>query len=449
LPLLLAAIAAGGWYFDVRTAKESPELQVYVRGGERMAAGEEIYRRESEAKPFTYPPFAAVPFVPFAWLPERWQPTGWFAVNLLVLLPILFWLHRWAVQPRSGSGPPRRFWFWLLVALLAGRHVMAVFKNQSNDLLLFGAAMLGVAAWVGGSLIGRILAGGAFGMAGAFKATPMLFLEMTVLRRAWLASFTLLVAAVALSWLPDLFFPRVDGQSWVFAWYDINLRAVSIGSTATAEGAWGPHSILNQGLSGTLTRLFSPAGGTGPFVRHDLLLVELPASLLGVLVTASRLLVVGVIAWGVLRAARAARAGAETGRYVAFAECGLVLCGMVLLSPQSSKAHFCILLVPAAFCVDWLLRGRRDLVLWCLVLGSVALASATAKDILGREFGNRVLGWGAVTWATVLLMLANLRALRGVLRATQERAHEDSAASGQELAAGCEEPEWTGEEQPV
>ena len=58
---------------------------------------------------------------------------------------------------------------------------------------------------------------------------------------------------------------------------------------------------------------------------------------------------------------------------------------------------------------------------------------------------------GRPTWVEVDLtaIRANLRALRGVLRATQEQAHEDSGASGQELAAGCEEPEWTGEEQPV
>src|SRR5690606_14277072 len=80
LPVLLAALVAGGWYFGFRAKESDRELPVYVTGAERMLAGEEIYRRCTDAKPFTYPPFAAVPFVPVTALPAAWQPPVWFGV---------------------------------------------------------------------------------------------------------------------------------------------------------------------------------------------------------------------------------------------------------------------------------------------------------------------------------------------------------------------------------
>ena len=39
LPLLLAVMVLGGWYFGFRAKKGERELPVYVTGGARMAAG--------------------------------------------------------------------------------------------------------------------------------------------------------------------------------------------------------------------------------------------------------------------------------------------------------------------------------------------------------------------------------------------------------------------------
>ena len=41
-------------------------------------------------------------------------------------------------------------------------------------------------------------------------------------------------------------------------------------------------------------------------------------------------------------------------------EAGLIACGMVLLSPMSSKSHFCVLLLPIAFCCYAYLHHRRS-----------------------------------------------------------------------------------------
>src|SRR5262245_12253228 len=172
----------GAWYFSYRAQREDRELPVYVTGGERMAAGEKIYRGGEDKKPFTYPPFAAVPFVPFALLPESWQPSAWFCVNFVLVLLIGRWLHRWARREWPGAGPPRLWWFWVITLLLGVHHVLSVFTNQSHDLFIAGAIALVAAAWCRG----RATAGIWAGLGAAVKATPLLFLGLFGLRLRWL-----------------------------------------------------------------------------------------------------------------------------------------------------------------------------------------------------------------------------------------------------------------------
>jgi hypothetical protein len=416
LPLLLAVLVAGGWYFGVRSKAGDRELPVYVEGGQRMAAGEEIYRRGTDSKPFTYPPFAAVPFVPYGMLPAGWQAPLWFALNFMLLLPILVWLHRSAGLGWTGAGPPRRGWLWLCVALLAGRHVFSVFENQSNDMLVFAPAALAIACagraerWAGAA------SGAAAGLATAIKATPLLFAEWFVFGRRFGALAAVVATAALLSLAPDWCWPRSDGRSWAMVWFDVNLRGLAVGGTAAAAGAWDPHSILNQSLSGSLTRLLSQPATTGKFVVPEVVLLDLPAGVLRAVIVLGQLAVVAAIAWGALRARTAVRAAgggaAAELRRAALGAGSLVLCGMLLLSPQSSKSHFCVLLVPAVFCLDRLLRTRRDGALIGLVVAAAVLGAGRAKGLIGTRAGNLVLGAGAVTWSTMCMLAASLRALR-------------------------------------
>lgn len=419
LPLLLAVMVLGGWYFGFRAKKNDRELPVYVTGGARMAAGEEIYRRvdrgpdlPADAKAFTYPPFAAVPFVPMAWLPEAWRAPVWFEVNFVILVGLGCWLHRWSRRPWPGAGPPRSRWFWLLLLLLGVHHVLSVLSTQSHDLLIAALVGLGAAAWCRN----RSSAGFWLGIGAAIKATPLLFLLLFGVRRRWLAVCLLLVVAGGLSLVPDWLFPRRDGMWWLKAWYELTLGQFSPGGTAEAEGLWSSYSYLNQNLAGTLNRLLTRTPNPeANFVDVTVSLANLSAWTSLQIARGAQLLVLGLIAWAIHRSRRAvqnAGAGAaELHRSLALGEVAAIACGMLLLSPQSSKAHFCVWIFPAAYLADRLLRGRRDWLLWVLVGGALLLSCGGGKDLVGTTLGNKLLAYGIVTWCTVLLLLATCRSL--------------------------------------
>jgi hypothetical protein len=149
------------------------------------------------------------------------------------------------------------------------------------------------------------------------------------------------------------------------------------------------------------------------------LLVALPAGVFKVVNYASQLAVLGLIALGVRAAAKTVRAAADRAlaqRGVGLGEVAAIACGMVLLSPQSSKSHFCVWLFPVAFVAERLLRGPRDRLAAGLLVGA-CLTGLLAKDVLGTRLGNQALALGNVTWATVLLLLATVRCLWTAARA--------------------------------
>ena len=313
LPLLLAVMVGGSFYSDRQAAKGDRELNVYVTGGQRMAAGEQIY-----AKPFTYPPFAAVPFVPFAKLPVSWHPSAWFVVNFLILVAMIRWLHRYASGEETGRSPPKLWLFWVLTAVFGGRHVVSVFTNQSHDLTIAGLVMLTAVSWCGHKRIFGMWAGIWAGLGAATKATPLIFLGLFGLRLHWLGVLANLLTTVGATLLPDYVFPRADGVAWWRSWYDVNLAGLKLGGTAEAAGAWNSHSVLNQGLSGAMRRLFTAVEvPDGNFVVGDkghVLLFEMSATMTKVATLVMFGFVLGVISMCVLFAKRAGARHAVEGR---------------------------------------------------------------------------------------------------------------------------------------
>lgn len=385
-------------------ARTTTELPVYVEGAARMAQGEPIYRK-TDAKPFTYPPFFAVPFLPWISLEERQHRALWYAVNVGALGGLL-WLA-WRIVRDAATTPRARTVFWLGMLALAGRHLSSVVENQSHDLLIALGVTAGVVAWRGGA---ALVAGALFGLAAACKATPLLFLLPLFFRREIGAVLALVGVACGATLLPDLLWPQAGGKLWVVSWFETFLSGLAAGGTATAEGAWTAGSFLNQSLSGTLHRLTTAVANESGFVR-DVALADLAPEARKMVILGGQLAIVAWLAW--LARRRAPGSGGSVIERVGVG--AATACGMVLLSPMSSKAHFCVLLIPAAFCLRETLV-RRDRLLWCL-LGAWALAGLLSmKGLVGTGLGNRLLAYGSVTWTTVLALAATARGLALVRR---------------------------------
>ncbi len=394
--------------------KDATEMPVYMTGSARMLAGEEVFR-PGDDKPFSYPPFAAVPTIPVAVLPEAMQRTAWYFLNIgiLVLVVRLLWSVLRGVVPEERRSLPagRGLWlFWILVILIAGRHVAAVLQNQSHDFIILLCLTLSASTWGKGR---EWLAGIFAGLGGAFKATPLLFAVPFAVTRRLPLLIGLGVGFLAASLLPDLLFPRTDGRFWLVAWYEIMVSGVGVGEVAERQGVWSAHSWLNQSLSGALYRLTTPTDIVSDFQRNAAL-VTLSPEMRKALTMISQLAVIGLIAFVSFLPTLKRFAIQRSPREQAFRRLGetaLVACGMVLLSPMSSKSHFCVLLLPVAYCLCDFLFRKKDPILGLLLLAAFVVGTLSSRGVVGSDFAGVLLSYGTVTWATALLLLATAHAL--------------------------------------
>ncbi|MCB9880595.1 MAG: DUF2029 domain-containing protein [Planctomycetes bacterium] len=408
---LIALVAIVGIVIGLEGSlrKDTSELPIYTRAAARMLAGEPIYR-PNEDKPFTYPPFFALPFVPLSRLHEQLARAIWFLANVAMLGLVLLLLAR-TVRPtlratrRLGRGPP--LWlFWTTVLVLAGRHVAAVFSNQSHDMVILTALTLLVIA------AGRkreFESGSWAGFGAACKATPLLFLPLFVWERRWRAAVACGVVTAALLLLPDLVTPQKNGISWLQSWYDAFLSQVEPGQTAEATGAWGRWNILNQNLTGTIWRLSRAPHALSP-MHFDVSIWSPSDTMLRIVSYAMQLFVVAIIAFACLpRWTQNVTTRERTLRRLG--EASAIACGMVLLSPMSSKSHFCVLLLPATFCTLDLFYRRFDRALAALLVFALCTGTLATKGIWGTRLGNEILARGSVTWCAFALLLASAHVL--------------------------------------
>ncbi len=400
--LAIAAFAAG---MAGTLKKDTSELPVYVLGAERMLGGEEIYH-PTEFKPFTYPPFFGTVFVPLTWVTgEVAQRIVFYCLNV-GLLVLTLWAIRRAILPQLREKAGAREWLvWLLVALVAARHVAAVFQNQSHDLVIVALVALGATAMtlrreVG---LGGVVGGLTTGLAAACKATPLLFLPLFLGQLRVVSALAMLVAAVGATLLPDLITPRDDGSLWVTAWYDTLVSKQGLGRPADAGDAWHEWNSLNQNLAGTLYRLSTPVADESDLV-FDVSLWNPSREVLRAVTAAGQLLILALLAFAAWPGRSRGLDDKSLG-WRRFGEASMVACAMLLLSPMSSKSHFGLLLLPAAWlAVDWLCV-RRSWGSAVSLLAAFVLGTLTTKGVLGKGLGNEFLARGAVTWATGALWL--------------------------------------------
>jgi len=400
LVLLLALLTVG---LISTLNRQKGDLIVYTRAATRALEGTEAYVVEPSS--FTHPPAQLILFTPVALFPRTGERVAWYLINVALLAGVAWFLRSIVRAEVAARGTKlRTVWFIVIVLAVCARYLTAPLENQSNDLpILFLMTWCAYARGVGRDVLG----GGAAGAATALKATPLLYLPILVWHRRVGGVMSFVVIAASLSLAPDFLFPREDGMRWVQAWYDTFVGKNEIGAPAEAEGGWMAWNVLNQSLGGTLYRLSRPE----TFSREALRDFSLWSPTDGVLRATTLAAQAGVLALVALAVGwpSAGAKDAPDRRMRRLGEVSAVVCGMVLLSPMSSKAHFCVLLLPTTYMLLHLSTRGRDLIVAGCLLATFMLGSLTSKGMIGVPLGDAVLARGSVTWCALILLIGTVR----------------------------------------
>lgn len=430
---------------------------VYVGAARALARGQDIYHGLIG---YTYPPFSAWAMLPFTLLPMRLGRAIWYLICVVSLVYMIKVSWRLAggsrVEPLSNPVARRRR---EQVAFLIG-HAIALqltlnaLTHLQTDLLIGAMLTAGCVAIVGGKFL---RAATWIGAAAAFKATPLLFAPYLLWRRQWAAACWLVVVAVGANMLPDTVHRPPRGSLWLSNWYHQYLQPMT--ESNYVPGAWQNKLNNNQALAGAASRWLlstwtthpeDPAPDTLP--RSKSKISDDPTEEAGVshqgsiviprlhhpgtgavraLFAGSCLAVLIPATWVMWRRRRPGEWGRESApagknEYASVGsiqsdavptqtvlECGIIMLLMVLLSPNSSRAHFCVMYL-AAFCVGRI-AVRPGASIWLRIFLAAAVIASTLSihvRLPGTEVAEQILLWiGVVMLATVFLLIAAIIAL--------------------------------------
>lgn len=404
--LLCAVLFFVGMYFPfVRRAEQREWHRCFVRAAHRLQA-REIIHRPDEPSTYAYPPAMAMLSVPLVQLPLRWSLAAWYAVNVAAMIVAVTCAWR-LIGGTSLAHLDRSWWFVFWLGLfLASRFLLAPLENQQFDVVITACVFAGcLALWQGRDDSAALWLGGG----AAMKCTPLLFAPYLLWRGKIRAAVLLVLAVVLVNRLPDYFWPRTDGGSYLGDW--IGTFLIKLGRTA--PGVWDSDVLLNQSLSGLINRL---AQSGIPFSTAQLpsvwaLFSDKTTSAIRLVTYGSSLGLLAITAWSFGRPGRTPPVPAAVCDVPARWSClktplevSAILCLMLLLSPMSSKAHYVVLLLPCLLVSRAVMERHLVWRLWLPPL--LLLGPLTAKGITGKPLGDLMLAWGFPTWFAIVLLAA-------------------------------------------
>lgn len=385
--------------FFAKPDEDAEWEMVYVSGARRLLAGEELYNGKDG---YLYPPFAAWCAVPFTYLAPVPCRFAWYAVNMLAVIGLC-----WCAWRGSGGGAlegpsasaAEQIIFWLGLAC-GFRYVLDGLSHQQTDVVIGAGLMAGCLAL----MHGRALTGATLlGLAAGVKATPLLFVVYLLWRGHWRAAVWLIAVAGGVNLLPDLIHAPPGGGLWLAQWFQQYVAPLQ--GSEQYVGVWGSHAIYNQSLSGAVFRLFVTdyRWTTSGFEMIEGANPLSPQGLRGLLLGIEGMIAL-LVAWTVGRPTATTpslQKDSSPSRHAL--EFSVVFLLILLVSPMSSKPHFCTLLLPG-FCLARLAVAERRYVVGGLLLAAIAVAVPSIKDLVGGQFASVALWWGAVTASTLLLL---------------------------------------------
>jgi hypothetical protein len=398
--------AASAIPFQVRHDSEWDE--VYVHAARRLLTSQHLYNPPAESAGYVYPPFSALLAIPFTLFPHGTARVIWYALNVLCIVGLVGWSwHLSGGQKLEGVGVNWREHAVMLLGLAcAARYVLDCLAHQQVDLVV-GALVLGGCLFLSRSRSWS--AATAFGLATAIKCTALLWCPYLILRGQCRAAVWLVVVAVGVNLLPDLVNRPQSGGCWLGEWSSL---LAPMRSADSVPGTWTSAIIYNQSLAGLANRWCCTdyvwtADNCEVADRPDPLS---PRTVRVLLYGAELGLVLLVLLVAGIRRPERMAPQADNMRDGAVIEYSIVLLMMLLLSPMSSKPHFCTMFLPA-FCLARLAIYRARRWCWFALLAAIATATITQKGLVGERWSSLFLWWGGVTWSALFLLAGCIWAL--------------------------------------
>jgi len=361
---------ASGLYFARKSGTDpdaySNDFNVYYHAAREVIGGRDPYQHSlGDWTPYIYPPLLAEIIVPLAFLPLPVAAYLWFLVGAGSIVAAAWISARLAtdsegtfVLEQSASAlASRRAAIAACAAIVVLRFVLDTFNLGQVNALVLVLAVAHVHLYARDR---KALSAVALVIAVSIKLTPALLLlyHLAKLRLRFVAfCVALLVAVTAISLLP-------------FGHHGAEVLQTFWNRTVKNEQGYDFAYTGNQSLRGAIARL---TGESNQASSRDSTKPGEPATLLVSMV------LLGIAAFAAVRARTELAAAAPS------------FCCMVLLSPLSWKAHYVILIAPAAFLISragGLKRGG-------LLIASTLLAAFTLFNLTSP----RVIGLAAAEWA--------------------------------------------------
>ena len=365
--VLALAVVVGGLYF-ARQSGTNPDVyrndfNVYYQAAREVMGGGDPYQHSlGDWTPYIYPPLLAELIVPLALLPLPVAAYLWFLINATSIVAAAWMSARLANGTKEPYSPTTA---WR--ALLAGCAVVLVLRFVLDSLNLGQVngvvAALAVAHVYLYARNRKALSAIALVVAVSTKLTPALLLLYHVAKlrlKFAIGCAALLVAVTALSFLP--FGPRGTDAFQTF-W----------SRTVKNEQGYDFAYSGNQSLRGAIARLAGQSNQSTPSHEDE---SRRPGD------AATLLISIVVLALAVFAAVRSRSELAAAAPF---------FCCLVLLSPLSWKAHYVILILPAA---DLLFKEKTSGKARKLI--AVTLAAAF---VLFNLTSPHVIGLAAAEWS--------------------------------------------------
>jgi alpha-1,2-mannosyltransferase len=361
---------ASGLYFARKSGTDpgaySNDFNVYYHAAREVIGGRDPYQHSlGDWTPYIYPPLLAEIIVPLAFLPLPVAAYVWFLVGAGSIVAAAWISARLAtdsegtfVLEQSASAlASRRAAIAVCAAIVVLRFVLDTFNLGQVNALVLVLAVAHVHLYARDR---KALSAVALVIAVSIKLTPALLLvyHLSRLRLRFVAlCVALLVALTAISLLP-------------FGHHGADVLQTFWNRTVKNEQGYDFAYSGNQSLRGAIARL---TGESNQASSRDSTKPGEPATLLVSMV------LLGIAAFAAVRARTELAAAAPS------------FCCMVLLSPLSWKAHYVILIAPAAYLISragGLKRGG-------LLIASTLVAAFTLFNLTSP----RVIGLAAAEWA--------------------------------------------------